>query len=54
MMDFQSQGDVVAVEKILKHDRQMVNIVSREGQSALYLGVSFPPVIQTLVWRLSS
>ena len=49
-MDFQSQGDVVAVEKILKQDRQMVNIVSRDGQSAMHLGVSFPSVIQTLVW----
>ena len=43
------QGDVVAVEKILKHDRQMVNIVSRDGQSALHLGLMFPAVIQALV-----
>ena len=41
----------MAVEKILKQDRQMVNIVSRQGQSALHLGMQFPAVIQTLVCR---
>ena len=49
MIDFVSQGDVVAVDKILKHDRQLVNIVSRDGQSALHLGLMYPAVIQTLV-----
>ena len=41
----------MAVEKILKQDRQIVNIVSRQGQSALHLGMQFPAVIQTLVCR---
>ena len=32
------QGDAVAVEKILAQDKKMINIVTRDGQSALHLG----------------
>ena len=43
------RGDVAAVEKILREDRHMVNIVSREGEAALHLGSLYPPVVRALV-----
>ena len=43
------RGDVAAVEKILREDRHMINIVSREGESALHLASMFPPVVRALV-----
>ena len=42
------KGDVAAVEKILRQDRQIINIVSRDGQSALHLASQFPATVQTL------
>ena len=43
------RGDVAAVEKILREDRHMINIVSRDGESALHLASKFPPVVRALV-----
>ena len=43
------KGDVAAVEKILREDRHMINIVSRDGESALHLASKFPPVVRALV-----
>ena len=43
------RGDVLATKKILKKDRTIINIVTRDGLAALHLSVPCPPCVLTLV-----